>query len=167
MLIPACTFPEEIQKKFRLIFYTEAMFWSTGIFSEPPIIQETSRVDDNGDQILYQYACVSKDIKKFYGFFQFKLNRVTRSIEEVFIIRFTDEGRTIFNRDVLDYINYIIKEWNINRMEFRAIGGNPVIKVYRKFIKKFNGQEFVLHDVVKDKYDKYHDMHIFEILLKK
>lgn len=167
MLIPACTVAVEIQNKFRLIFYRETMFWANGIFSEVPIIQETSKVDDNGDQILYQYACVSKDIKKFYGFFQFKLNRVTRSIEEVFIIRFTDEGRTIFNRDVLDYINYIIKEWNINRIEFHAIGGNPVIKVYRKFIKRFNGQEFVLHDVVKDKYDKYHDEHIFEILLKK
>ena len=167
MLIPACNFPAEIQHKFHLMFYSEAMFWSTGIFSEPPVIQETSRVDDNGAQILYQYVCVSKDVKKFYGFFQFKLNRVTRSIEEVFIIRFTNEGRITFNRDVLDYLKHIIKEWNINRMEFHAISGNSVIKAYRKFIKPFNGQEFVLHDVIKDKYDKYHDEHIFEILLKK
>ena len=44
------------------------------------------------------------------------------------------------------------------------VGGNPVEKHYDKFCKKYNGKKFILTDAVKDKYGKYHNDVIYEII---
>ena len=44
------------------------------------------------------------------------------------------------------------------------IGGNPVEKHYDKFCEKYNGTKHVLKDAIKDKFGKYHNDVIYEII---
>ena len=44
------------------------------------------------------------------------------------------------------------------------IGDNPVERSYDKFCKKYHGVKHVLRDAIKDKYGKYHDDIIYEII---
>ena len=47
------------------------------------------------------------------------------------------------------------------------VGGNPVEKHYDKFCKKYHGKKFVLTDAIKDRYGKYHDDIIYEIIFNR
>ena len=47
------------------------------------------------------------------------------------------------------------------------VGGNPVEKHYDRLCKRYNGNKFVLTDVFKDRYGKYHDSVIYEIIFDK
>lgn len=44
------------------------------------------------------------------------------------------------------------------------IGGYPVEKHYDKFCEKYNGTKHVLKDAIKDKFGKYHNDVIYEII---
>jgi hypothetical protein len=46
------------------------------------------------------------------------------------------------------------------------VGGNPVERSYDRFLKMHNGNKHILKDAVKDKYGKYHDDVIYEIINK-
>ena len=56
---------------------------------------------------------------------------------------------------------------NQHRMEYRMIGGNPVERHYDNFCRRYNGKKIMLTDVFKDRYGKYHDMAIYEIIFDK
>lgn len=43
-------------------------------------------------------------------------------------------------------------------------GGNPVEKHYDKFCQKYHGEKLILKDVLKDRYGKYHNDVIYEII---
>ena len=44
------------------------------------------------------------------------------------------------------------------------VGGNPIEKHYDKFCFNHNGTKHILKDAFKDKYGKYHDDIIYEII---
>ena len=161
MLVPATVFAEEVSRKFRMIAYTERMFWFSG--NQDYFVPNLSDEQEPGE---YRYVCVSKDCTQIYGYLTFHINFETRTLDKISCIRFTDDGRITFNRDVLNKVNEAIDSMNLHRVEFWMIGGNPVLPAYQKFVKSKGGREVVLKDVSVDKYGKYHDTHIFEIILK-
>ena len=61
----------------------------------------------------------------------------------------------------------LVNVYNLHRIEWRMIGGNPIEKHYDKFCKKYNGKKHVLTDVFKDRYGNYHDDIIYEIIRNK
>lgn len=69
-------------------------------------------------------------------------------------------------KDVLCEIKRIIKEYQPHRMAWRMVGGNPVEKHYDRFCNKYQGRKFVLTDVFKDRYGKYHNDVIYEIIFE-
>lgn len=60
----------------------------------------------------------------------------------------------------------LLDDYKLHRIEWRMIGGNPVERSYDKFCNKFGGTKHVLRDAIKDKYGKYHDDIIYEIINK-
>ena len=81
------------------------------------------------------------------------------------LFSFDRNNRTI-GLDVFRELKKIINDYHIHRMEWRMVGGNPVEKHYDKFCQKYHGKKFVLTDAVKDRYGKYHDDIIYEIIFE-
>lgn len=150
MLVPAILYKDEIQKRFAKYAYDEDMIYYTGYlgFSLPTF-------DDNGDGNCYQYAIVDND--KLIGY---------SSCAHCFGLFSFDRNNRTIGFDVYRELKKIINDYHIHRIEWRMIGGNPVEKHYDKFCQKYNGKKFVLTDAVKDRYGKYHDDVIYEIIFE-
>lgn len=66
--------------------------------------------------------------------------------------------------DLLKIIDDIFIKYKINKIEFRAIVDNPVIKHYYNFIKIFNGREVgTLFETIKLSDGELHDEVLFEL----
>lgn len=157
MLVPAVLFKGEILKKFMEYSYSEDMFYYTGgIGGSIPTIEEKC------DGIRFQYAIV--DNNKLIGYFEYQVNWYS-SCAHCFRLFSFERNNSIIGLDVFREIKKLIKHSCLHRLEWRMISGNPVEKHYDNFCRKYNGKKFVLTDVVKDKYGKYHNDVIYEIIL--
>ena len=159
MLIPAILYKEEIQKELVKHNYSEDMMFYTGYLGSP---FERIGEDNNGD--VYQYAIVEKD--KLIGYFTFHVYWYDSCASRFGLFAFDRNNRTI-GVDVYKELKKLINDYHIHRIEWYMISGNPVERHYDKFCKKYNGRKFVLTDAVKDRYGKYHNSVIYEILLNK
>ena len=74
-----------------------------------------------------------------------------------------DSGK-LFTNDTIEEILDKLKSPHISY--FVLSGGNPVEKHYDKFCQKYHGKKFVLTDAIKDRYGKYHDDVIYEIIFE-
>ena len=54
-----------------------------------------------------------------------------------------------------------------NNVGYCGYCGNPVERHYDNFCRRYNGKKIMLTDVFKDRYGKYHDMAIYEIIFDK
>lgn len=80
------------------------------------------------------------------------------------IVCFKDKPNIVFARDVLKVIDDVFCKYNFNKMEFSAISGNPILKSYRKFIKKYDGVEVGCrrqHCKLMDQ--QLHDIYYFDV----
>lgn len=158
MLVPAILFKNEIRQKFMEYNYSEDMIYYTGYLGNAlPQINETN----DGD--CYQYAIVDEDI--LIGYFTYMINWYSSCAHSFGLFSF-DRNNKIIGIDVFRELKKIIHAYRIHRIEWRMIGGNPVEKHYDRFCKSYNGKKFVLTDAIKDRYGKYHDDIIYEIICR-
>ena len=61
----------------------------------------------------------------------------------------------------------IIKEYNVHRISWRMVSGNPVERHYDRFCDKYGGKKFVLTDAIRDRSGNYHNDVIYEIIFQK
>ncbi len=159
MLIPAIIKKDEILENFKKYYYTEDMMYETGGLDNwlPNIREET----ETG---RFQYAIVnSKD--KLLGYLDYYIDWYSSCASRFGIISF-DRGNPIVGKDLFNELNKLLCDYKIHRIEWRMVGGNSVEKSYDKFCNKFNGTKHILKDAIKDKYGKYHDDIIYEIINK-
>lgn len=156
MLVPAMLYKDEIKKKFLEYFYTEDMIYYTGCLGNCP-----PKIDEDNDGIYYQYAIV--DNGKLIGYFSYQIDWYSSCAYQFGLFSFDRNNRTI-GLDVYRELRKIIYDYKIHRLEWRMIGDNPVEKHYDKFCEKYSGKKFVLTDAVKDRFGKYHDDVIYEII---
>lgn len=156
MLKPATLYKNEIQKKMAEYSYSDDMMYYTGWigFSLPDI-------SENSNGSTYQYAIVDND--KLIGYFTYQIDWYVSSVDGFGLFSF-DRNNRIIGIDVYREIKKIINEYKIHRMSWRMIGGNPVEKHYDKFCKRYGGKKFVLTDAIKDRYGKYHNDTLYEII---
>lgn len=159
MLKPALLYKEEIQKELTKHNYTEDMIYYTGYLGHSLI-----NIAENNDGDLYQYAIVEND--KLIGYFTYHVNWYASCVSRFGLFAFDRNNRTI-GIDIYKELKKLINDYHIHRIEWYMISGNPVERHYDKFCKKYNGRKFVLTDAVKDRYGKYHNSVIYEILLNK
>ncbi len=81
--------------------------------------------------------------------------------KEIYQISAIKQGK---RKDEYDEIKKLLFDYCLHRIEWRMVGGNPVEKSYDKLCKKFNGTNHILRDSIKDKYGKYRDDIIYEII---
>lgn len=157
MLIPAIVKKDEILNAFKRYCYTEDMFLETGtLYNWIPNIQEEP------DEGCFQYAIVDGK-ENLIGYLAYKVNWYSSCASCFGLISF-DRGNPIVGRDLFAEMKKLIHEYKLHRIEWRMVGGNPVEGHYNKFCKKYNGTKHILKDAIKDKYGRYRDDIIYEII---
>ena len=160
MLVPAILFKDKILEEFKKYYYTEDMMYETGgLTNWLPNIQEET---ESG---RFQYAIVDSK-QKLVGYLDYHVDWYSSCASRFGLISF-DRGNPIVGKDLYSELNKLIKEYKLHRIEWRMIGGNPVEKHYDKFCEKYNGTKHVLKDAIKDKFGKYHNDIIYEIILNR
>lgn len=157
MLIPAIIKKNEIMEAFKRYYYSDDMMYETG-----GLDNWTPNIYENPECGIYQLAIVDSK-EKLLGYLDYKIDWYTSCAHRFGLISF-DRGNPIIGKDLFGELNKLINVYKLHRIEWRMIGGNSVERSYDRFCKKFNGTKHVLKDVVKDKYGKYHDDIIYEII---
>ena len=157
MLVPAILFKDKILEEFKKYYYTEDMMYETGgLTNWLPNIQEET---ESG---RFQYAIVDSK-QKLLGYLDYHVDWYSSCASRFGLISF-DRGNPTIGRDLCSELNKLINDYKLHRIEWRMIGGNPVEKHYDKFCEKYNGTKHVLKDAIKDKFGKYHNDIIYEII---
>ena len=154
MLESAYLYKNEIEKNFiKLQGTEEIMFYSSNYSGYIPEIRKETH---------NQYAITERG--KLIGYFTYTLDVYSLCVKDFGLMAFDSNNKRI-GLDVYKQIKKLIFEYNIHRIEYCMISGNPVEKHYDNFCKRFQGRKLVLKDVFKDEKGVYHDDVIYEILI--
>ena len=158
MLVPAILYKNEILTRIQEYNYTEDMMYYSGYLGNalPSIEEDTNRK-------LYQYAIVNDG--KLIGYFAYQIDWYNSCVYNFGLYSFDKNNRQI-GLDIYKELKKLINDYHIHRIEWRMVSGNPVEKHYDKFCQKYHGKKLVLTDVLKDRYGKYHNDVIYEIIFE-
>ena len=157
MLIPAQLRQDELKKLFISTWYDEKFqFYWDG----------TGRAIYQSDDNCYysrQFASIDKN-NDILGYIGYSYNNDNRSANNFGLCAFTETNRVFFD-DVILCVYEIFYKYHLNRVEFTAFEGNPAIKGYRAFLKRYGGKEAGrLRDTCRLMDGCLHDSYIFECL---
>ena len=157
MLVPAILYREEIIHNLQRYYYTDDMMYETGSMDN-----WTPNIADCPNEGLFQYAIVHND--KLIGFLSYAIDWYSSKAHSFGLFSF-DRGNPIIGKDVFTKLEELVNQFH--RIEWRMVSGNLVERHYDKFCQKYKGKKLVLTDAFKDRYGKYHDMAIYEIIFDK
>lgn len=116
---------------------------------------------DNDD--VHQFASVD-EYGNVLGYICYNVDWVTMNAYEFGVMSFK-RGSVTFLRDVYQAICDIFEKYHMNRFSFSCMADNPVLRGYRRFIKKHGGRECAyFRQIAKLQDGKVHDSIYFEIL---
>ena len=121
-------------------------------------------IKEESEDGRFQYAIVNSE-NKLLGYLDYFIDWYSSCACRFGLISF-DRGNIIVGKDLYDELHKLIYDYKLHRIEWRCIGGNPVERSYDKFCNKHGGTKHILNDAIKDKYGKYHDDIIYEIVNK-
>lgn len=157
-LRPAILYKEKIWKEIeKRYFYEDDMFYaSSSLENFLPDIKPDSREGH------FQYAVVDTD--KLIGYIEYQVNYYVSRVSQFLIFSFADTAseKYQFGKAVYKVIDELAHQ--MHTLEWLAVQGNPACHAYDKIIKRYHGHKLVIHDAHRDKYGKYHDDYIYEIL---
>lgn len=159
MLVPAILYKNEIENKSKELCYSDqAFYYGDGLGQNKIYVEEEDQFGE-----LFQYAILNLN-KELIGYFRYRIHWYNSCAHAFGLINLSDKPNSVIGIDLRRELNKIINKYKVHRIEFRMIGGNPVERHYRDFVKKHNGNIFVLKDAIKDREGKYHDDVIYEIV---
>lgn len=156
MIVPAITVKEEIEKLFSQQFYSKDMFYYVGGVDSFPL--EISSSTDNG---RYEWAIMDGD--KIIGYISYTIDWYSQGVYNFGLISF-DKGNPKVGIGIKEIIN-LLTSYDIHRIEWKMICGNPVERHYDFWCKHFNGRKIELRDVTKDQYGRFRNSVIYEVIL--
>lgn len=156
MLVPAIIYKDEIEKQMKMRQYSDEMLFYNGWLGFEFSIHETS------DGNMYEYAIVDKD--EVVGFFVYSVDWVARSINSIGLFSF--KTSSVIGIDVYKEIKKMIRDYKFHRISWRMVSGNPVEPHYDRFCNRYKGVKHILRDAVVDRYGKYHNDIIYEIIFE-
>lgn len=174
MLVPAITYKEEIEQEFQKIQYTDKYLWYTG-----SIDNFDMEVKTEGDK--FAFAIV--DAKKcLIGYISFRVDWYCSMAYNFSLIKFVDKERILTDRGIVTYnmtrhiasaiiaVIRMIESFNLHRIDFRCVSGNPANTHYSRISRKIRDQGkydfnlIVFTDNIRDKQGKYHDTSVYELI---
>lgn len=156
MIIPAITVKEELEKLFTKQYYSEDMFYYVGGVDSFPL-----QVADSTENGRYEWAIIDKD--KVIGYVAYHIDWYSQGAYNFSLISF-DKNNPKVGIGLKEVIKKLIG-YNLHRVEWKMICGNPVERHYDFWCRQFNGNKIHLRDVTKDPQGNYRDSIIYEIIL--
>jgi hypothetical protein len=170
MLVPAINYKEEIEKQFKAIQYTDKYLWYTGSIDNYDI-----EVKTEGDKFAFAIVCQEHLI----GYISFRVDWYCSMAYNFGLIRFSDafvEIGGVATRTMASAIREVIRmieSFNLHRIDFRCVDGNPARIHYSRISRKIREQGkydfnlIVFTDNIRDKQGKYHDTSCYELIRRR
>lgn len=157
-LKPAMLYKEEIRKGLAEHIYDDEMLYYSGW--NGCTLPEIPDSFENGN---YNYAIIDND--KVIGWFCYTFDLYRSCLCNIGLYSF-DRGNPHIGLIVMKHIKEVIKNVKPHRIAWRAVSENPAIRHYDKWYKSFGGQcrKIELIDATRDKYGKYHNDIIYEVI---
>lgn len=158
MLDLAYKHEQEIRDLFYDTWYDEKYMFYHISYRTP---FQTSSFND-GDWNCRQLASVDSN-GNVIGYISYSIIRQSDIACEFGAINFSDNKLT-FGRDLIQVIDDIFCKFNLKKLEFSVIVGNPIEKTYDAMIKKYNGNIVGIqkrHAKLMD--NNYYDQKLYEI----
>lgn len=171
MLQPAILYKEELSKAFNQHLYSDKYLWYTG-----SIENYEHEIKEEGDK--FQYAIVESG--QILGYFSFRVDWYCSCIFNFSLVRFLDiyldnpsqeykNSQAVMFQAIREMIK-IIKSFNMHRIDFRCVSGNPAENGYDGIIKRFQNdydiRKVEFRDNIKDTHGDYHDTIMYELIKK-
>lgn len=117
---------------------------------------------NDGDWNKRQFVSLNSK-GEIIGFIHYDIDREYDYIECLGAINFTD-NKVTFGRDLAQVLDDIFCKFNMRKLNFYVIVGNPIEKTYDKMITKYNGRIVGIkkqHAKLMD--NQFHDLKLYEI----
>ena len=97
------------------------------------------------------------------GFLCAEISRNSDKISSLAIINFYGKN-AVFSKDLYQFIKNLFVKFNFRKVEFGIVVGNPIEKMYDKYIEKYNGSiTGIQHKSIKLQDNLYYDEKFYEI----
>ena len=172
MLVPAACYKEEIEKKFAELAYTEKLMWYDGCI-------ENYRHELPEGEDRYQFAIVEDG--QLFGYISFRVDWYCSQAFNFGLMSFGGEyyhaepyfryisGKAVVFKAIREVIR-MLESFNLHRIDFRCVGGNPAeiryTGIISMFHKDFKIRKVAFKDNIKDRQGNYHDTIMFELIRK-
>ena len=171
MLVPSITYKETIEQKFREIQYTDKYLWYTG-----SIDNYDMEVKTEGDK--FAFAIVDKSDELYgdiiIGYISFRVDWYCSIAYNFSLIKFdiTENSpcSTLIMASAIRKVMRMIDGFNLHRIDFRCVSGNPAEQKYDKIVEKIVDKGVydcympTFKDNIKDTHGKYHDTICYELI---
>lgn len=177
MLVPAITYKETIEQEFQKIQYSNKYLWYTG-----SIDNYDMEVKTEGDK--FAFAIVYQE--ELIGYVSFRVDWYCSMAYNFGLIKFKSEVKdkekvnnwgcpVIVNTSRIMFIAIwevirMIESFNLHRIDFRCVSGNPARNHYSRISRKIRDQGkydfnlMVFTDNIRDKQGNYHNTIVYELL---
>lgn len=172
MLVPATCYKEEIEKAYARLAYTDKLMWYDGCI-------ENFRHELTDDSDKYHFAIVENNT--LLGYVSFRVDWYCSMAYNFGLMSFTDtyaddndfygykSTKPVIFKAIREVIR-MVKSFNLHRIDFRCVSGNPAEKNYAgivsMFTREYNVRRVAFKDNMKDRHGNYHDTIMFEMIKK-
>jgi hypothetical protein len=181
MLVPAIQYKDDIEKQFQRIQYTDKYLWYTGSIDNYDI-----EVKTEGDK--FSFAIVYQE--ELIGYVSFRVDWYCSMAYNFSLIKFRDKvedkeewvsyygyeteehpliSTTRIMANAIREVIRMIESFNLHRIDFRCVSGNPVWRKYDHLLVWFHrrdwiGNMIVFRDNIRDRQGYYHDTICYELI---
>ena len=162
MLVPAIVYRDELNKKFNLMRYSDEAICFNGCIEFGGL-----QISDEPSEGKFQYAILDKD--EVVGYMGYYVDFYCSGMWGIGLVSFVDKPNLAIAGAVVHILKKI-QEYNLHRVEFRAIEGNLANYNYENFIKSANesGEFYAsiieLRDSFKDRQGNFRNSYIYEFI---
>jgi hypothetical protein len=153
----AYTYKDKLQAKYsEVVFQDKYKFYSCSVDWDYAI----KISEDSWNNI--QFVSVDEE-NNIRGYLSAHVSRNSDKVTGLGIINFYDTN-IVFSKDLYQFLKDLFEKFNFRKIEFSVVIGNPIEKMYDKYIKKYGGRIVgISKDDTKLQDGKYYDLKYYEI----
>ncbi len=162
MLVNAFLKEAQLQKALYKVWYDPDYQW----YFADPAHYPFNLNHDTGDETARCFASVNK-AGKVIGMMGYGVYALARYATHFYAIRFPGGDRLTFGRDLHQVVDDIFNVFNMNRLGFAVVMGNPAEKMYNRYLDAMGGSVVGIEkEVALDMAGNLCDRKIYEVLRK-
>lgn len=170
MLMPASLYKEEIEKQFKAIQYTDKYLWYTG-----SIDNYDMEVKTEADKFAF---AIVDNWQHLIGYVSFRVDWYCSTAYNFGLICFHPDYYDVIGdvkakqvmTSAIRSVMKMVEGFNLHRIDFRCVSGNPAEVKYEFLLKIIDKQEkydiryVKFKDNIKDTHGNYHDTICYELI---